>query len=257
MNSTHKYNHQCSESFWKNIRPDRPVTTCLPCPVTTSSGRPQWRGPMYLWPLPMRIVPVPWAMAALTELLMETSLNGASSVEISPEIICFFVVSQVDLKFFSLLLSHGGIEKCHGKFHLKHTKQMTFIRNMMWWRTLKLSQKRIMLFMGFAFRIITIWLFNIAMENHHFLWENSLWMAIFHSYVELPEGIAHIHEHLANWSALHAATNSQPVWGTPTLLANSRSWTGDLCRLRSPEQWPPQVAAGISSSNRTKMILTQ
>ena len=26
------------------------------------------------------------------------------------------------------------------------------------------------------------------MENHHFLWENSLYMAIFNSYVKLPEG---------------------------------------------------------------------
>jgi len=26
------------------------------------------------------------------------------------------------------------------------------------------------------------------MENHHFLWENPLLMAIFNSYVELPEG---------------------------------------------------------------------
>ena len=27
------------------------------------------------------------------------------------------------------------------------------------------------------------------MENHHFKWENSLQMAIFNSYVKLPEGI--------------------------------------------------------------------
>ena len=27
------------------------------------------------------------------------------------------------------------------------------------------------------------------MENHHFEWENSLYMAIFNSYVKLPEGI--------------------------------------------------------------------
>ena len=29
---------------------------------------------------------------------------------------------------------------------------------------------------------------NIAMENHHFQWENPLQMVIFHSYVKLPEG---------------------------------------------------------------------
>ena len=29
---------------------------------------------------------------------------------------------------------------------------------------------------------------KIAMENHHFSWENSLEMVIFHSYVSLPEG---------------------------------------------------------------------
>ena len=29
---------------------------------------------------------------------------------------------------------------------------------------------------------------NMAMENHHFSLENSLWMVIFHSYVKLPEG---------------------------------------------------------------------
>ena len=27
------------------------------------------------------------------------------------------------------------------------------------------------------------------MENHHFSWDNQLWMAIFNSYVKLPEGI--------------------------------------------------------------------
>ena len=29
---------------------------------------------------------------------------------------------------------------------------------------------------------------NIAMENHHFEWENPLYMVIFNSYVKLPEG---------------------------------------------------------------------
>ena len=37
---------------------------------------------------------------------------------------------------------------------------------------------------------LTLWLFNIAMENHQFEWENPLQMAI--SYVDkLPEGISH------------------------------------------------------------------
>ena len=30
----------------------------------------------------------------------------------------------------------------------------------------------------------------IAMENHHFSWENPLWITIFNSYVKLPEGIS-------------------------------------------------------------------
>ena len=30
---------------------------------------------------------------------------------------------------------------------------------------------------------------NIAMENHHFYWEISLYMAIFSSYLNLPEGM--------------------------------------------------------------------
>ena len=34
----------------------------------------------------------------------------------------------------------------------------------------------------------TLWYTNIAMENHHFQWVNPLQMAIFHSYVSLPEG---------------------------------------------------------------------
>ena len=29
---------------------------------------------------------------------------------------------------------------------------------------------------------------NIAVDNHHFLWENPLYMVIFNSYVKLPEG---------------------------------------------------------------------
>ena len=90
---------------------------CVPCGQLPAW--PQWRGRTYLWPLPMRIVPVPWAIA-LNE-LMETSLNGRTSLEISvniceleisPEIIVFsFVPSQVDLKSFLRLLSHGGTEK--------------------------------------------------------------------------------------------------------------------------------------------------
>ena len=35
----------------------------------------------------------------------------------------------------------------------------------------------------------TLWWTNIAMENHHFSWENSLYISIFNSYVSLPEGI--------------------------------------------------------------------
>ena len=30
--------------------------------------------------------------------------------------------------------------------------------------------------------------FNIAVEDHNFSWENPLSMAIFHSYVKLPDG---------------------------------------------------------------------
>ena len=37
--------------------------------------------------------------------------------------------------------------------------------------------------------MITLWWTNIAMENHHFSWENPLLMVIFNSYVKLPEGI--------------------------------------------------------------------
>ena len=34
----------------------------------------------------------------------------------------------------------------------------------------------------------TLWWTNIAMENHHFWWENPLHMAIFNCYVSSPEG---------------------------------------------------------------------
>ena len=34
----------------------------------------------------------------------------------------------------------------------------------------------------------TIWLFNIAMENHHFQWVNLYKWAISHGYVKYPEG---------------------------------------------------------------------
>ena len=34
----------------------------------------------------------------------------------------------------------------------------------------------------------TLWQTNITIENHHVLWENPLQMAIFNSYVKLPEG---------------------------------------------------------------------
>ena len=36
--------------------------------------------------------------------------------------------------------------------------------------------------------LFTLWWTNIAMENHHFSWENPLQMTIFNSYVKLPEG---------------------------------------------------------------------
>ena len=35
---------------------------------------------------------------------------------------------------------------------------------------------------------VTLWWTNIAMGNHHFSWENPLYMAIFHCYVSSPEG---------------------------------------------------------------------
>ena len=34
----------------------------------------------------------------------------------------------------------------------------------------------------------TLWEFNIAMEKHNFHWENSVKMAMFNSYVDLPVG---------------------------------------------------------------------
>ena len=38
---------------------------------------------------------------------------------------------------------------------------------------------------------IYLWVYplvNVAMENHYFLWEHPLLMAIFNNYVKLPEG---------------------------------------------------------------------
>ena len=41
----------------------------------------------------------------------------------------------------------------------------------------------------FFWRFIAgMWEFNIAVENHHLSWENPLEMAMFNSYVRLPEG---------------------------------------------------------------------
>ena len=46
---------------------------------------------------------------------------------------------------------------------------------------------------------------NIAVENHHFEWENPLSMAIFHGYVKLPEGNVEgwwnfLHQHVCLWN---------------------------------------------------------
>ena len=48
------------------------------------------------------------------------------------------------------------------------------------------------------------------MENHNFQWENSLEMAIFNSYVSLPEGI------LSLISLNHPAIGVPPFMETPT-----------------------------------------
>ena len=93
------------------------------------------------------------------------------------------------------------------KFTSRHTKQTTVIRNMMWWRTPR----------------------SVSCCS---------W-ALF-------QNLAHIHEDLGNGvlsrPTYPTCSYSQPVWGTPTQLANSRSWTVDLCRLRNPEQLPPRGA---------------
>jgi len=53
------------------------------------------------------------------------------------------------------------------------------------------------------------------MENHHFLWENQLLMAIFNSYVKLPEGNSHA-------SKIHVS----PQNGTIQRKVSSHPWFG-------------------------------
>jgi hypothetical protein len=48
------------------------------------------------------------------------------------------------------------------------------------------------------------------MENHHFQWENPLLMAIFNSYVKLPEGISPFISHI--W---HVLSHSYPLLYMP------------------------------------------
>ena len=50
------------------------------------------------------------------------------------------------------------------------------------------------------------------MENHHLSWENQLLMAIFNSYVKLPEGIT-------NWLLIHL----DPSSGDPQLALSELS----------------------------------
>ena len=54
----------------------------------------------------------------------------------------------------------------------------------------------------------TLWWFNIAMENHHFLWKNPLNMAMFNCYVCLPEGNHH------DWCLLPPPVPWRPCWGS-------------------------------------------
>ena len=43
--------------------------------------------------------------------------------------------------------------------------------------------------LGEVIQALTLWQFDIAMENHHLQCFFSLNIVIFHSYVQLPEGI--------------------------------------------------------------------
>ena len=57
---------------------------------------------------------------------------------------------------------------------------------------------------------------NIAIENHHFEWENSLYMASFHSYVKLEGGIQRVECSIKMWPVqllgLLYITKNQIIW---------------------------------------------
>ena len=73
------------------------------------------------------------------------------------------------------------------------------------------------------------------MENHHFEWVNQLSMAIFNSYVSLPEGILQIFGHVA--------TENQRPWQPRNQQSNLRSlnFVGFNKSLTSWVTWVPYV----------------
>ena len=55
---------------------------------------------------------------------------------------------------------------------------------------------------------------NITVENHHFYWTNPLFLAIFHSYVKLPEARADsLYHPLPSDKRLHSYGQSTSVIG--------------------------------------------
>ena len=55
-------------------------------------------------------------------------------------------------------------------------------------------------------KIATLWWFNVAMENHHFQWENQhKWIS--NSYVKLPEG--------STYMDVHPSKNAHRNWSIP------------------------------------------
>ena len=81
---------------------------------------------------------------------------------------------------------------CHGPVSIEDPKS--------WWDVLDwLVVSNIFIF---TYPLVNVY---ITMENHHFLWVNPLLMAIFNSYVKLPDGI-YIYISIGN---------NNPNWRTP------------------------------------------
>ena len=84
--------------------------------------------------------------------------------------------------------------------------------------------------------IVTLWLFNIAMDNHHFNRYIIYKRVIFHSYVRLPAGSLAKNNYIVHFWLLLAVRSLRPAPHVDEKITPETSWN-QCWVLRDPHSW--------------------